>query len=440
MKNLMPVSLCTALAGGLGLLFGHAVATASGFAVPEVSAAGVGTANALAANPEEPGAFAYNPAAMGFHDTSSIGIGALFIGPSFSVDTDRSHDSQGAAWIAAPMIQGALRLTDQWRVGLAVNTPFGLETRWDQGTFPPLSGTQLVPTNLPPPYPPAVPVPRGSQPTQSKLEVLDFSPTAAYRVNDDLSLSAGIDYYYAKKAQLNTQLTTLSGESEGGGWGFNLSALYATGPWSIGAAFHSAATLDLEGDLRSTGDWGALPQPPAQGVRLDLDLPWRFQLGARYEVNERLAVELDWTRTGWSLFDELKIKSTSTGDPITSDINAWRDANAYRFAVTYDLQRTTRLRFGYAYDETGQGDDHFSARVPDSDRHLFGIGFGHDLGQGYAIEAGYMYVKFKDRNYRGSKHYIPVRDLGEDVNGTDAINGDYQASAQIFALEVRKTF
>ena len=56
-----------AVASALALCVAGAVsvpqgAMASGFALPEVSAAGVGMANALVANPKEVGAFAYNPA------------------------------------------------------------------------------------------------------------------------------------------------------------------------------------------------------------------------------------------------------------------------------------------------------------------------------------------------------------------------------------------
>ena len=120
---------------------------AAGFALPELSTAGTGTANALVANPEETGAFAYNPAAMGFHERSTVALGAIFIGPSFTVSNEGGRsDSQGADWYAGPGFQAALRLTDQWRFGLGINAPFGLETRWAYGTFPTLSQSVTIPT------------------------------------------------------------------------------------------------------------------------------------------------------------------------------------------------------------------------------------------------------------------------------------------------------
>jgi len=441
MKSLITGSASAVLFSGSVLLMCQQGAIASGFAVPEVSALATATANAVVANPEEKGAFAYNAAAMGFHDATSVSVGTLLIGPEFSVKTETgTHDSSGADWLAAPMFQAAFKVHEQWRAGIGINAPFGLETRWKVGTFPELSGTNLVP--VAPGI--ALPLPKGAHPTNSKLEILTLVPTVTYKVNEDLSVAAGLDYYKARSARLDSSLTTLTGD--GDGWGWNVSLLYRHDAWSLGATYHSAATLDLEGFYTPLDQTLVLLNrlapgrglPSAQGADLDLDLPWRLQLGVRYEVNEALAVELDWTRTGWSRFDELVIKSRATGRPLLRpDVNDWSDANAYRLGVTYDLLPSTQLRLGYAYDETGQDDDHYSARVPDNDRHLFSLGVGQDLGQGWTLEAGYMYVKFKDRDYGGSR---PYGGLGTDINGTDAIAGDYEASANLIALEITKTF
>ena len=422
-------AIATAIAAGAFVAAGESLA--AGFSLPEVSTAGIGLANALVANPEETGAFAYNPAAMGFHDTSSVALGALLINPNFSVRTaSGQHDSQGAEWTAAPMIQAALRINEDWRIGLGITAPFGLETRWEDGTFPALSGT--VRRAVPPPLDPNVP--RG-QPTASKLEILDFSPTAAYRVNENLSLSGGLDIYWVKNAQLDSTAGRLSGD--GADLGFNLSALYRYEAWSFGAAFRSGVTVGLEGDYeplsRTLVAIGRLP--PGQNAEVDVDLPWRLQLGARYAVTEALAVEIDWTRTGWSAFSTLEVKGTRTEETIFTDTNDWNDSNAYRLGVTYQVLPNTQLRFGYSYDETGQEDAHFSARVPDSDRHLFGIGVAHLLGDGLSIEAGYMYVKANDRTIRSDTPYR----VG-DINGTDAIDGDYEMDAHLIGLGIVKAF
>lgn len=429
----MPSKIAQAIVAVLaaGVIATPGSSIASGFALPEVSTAGIGTANAMVANPEETGAFAYNPSAMGFHDASSVSLGTVMIGPSFNVDTASGHhDSQGADWLAGPMIQVAIKATDQWRVGLAINAPFGLETRWAYGTFPKLSQSATFPSPAGP-----VTVQTGNHPTTSKLEILDFAPTAAYRINENLSLAGGLDIYWAKSAQLDSNLGSLNGD--GGGLGFNLSALYRLDAWSLGITYRSGATLGIDGNYTpmSVPLVAAGRLQPGQTASVDVDLPWTLQIGARYAINAALAVEFDWVRTGWSQFDTLEVTGDNKGALIFSDTNGWSDANAYRLGVTYDVRPETQLRFGYSYDETGQGDDHFSARVPDNDRQLFSIGIAQDLGQGYSIEGGYMYVLANQRNYRSATPYT-----GSEVNGTDAINGKYEMNANLIGITLVKAF
>ncbi len=396
---------------------------ASGFGIPELSVLGIGTANALVANPDEPGAIAYNPAAIAFHPQSVWSAAVLFINPNFSVRTATGkHDSEGAEWHALPLINAAVRVDDKWALGISVNAPFGLETRWPAGTFPALAG--------------------GAEPRQSRAEILNFSPTVTYAVTDEFSVAAGADIYWARSAAFSSTLTALEGD--GSGWGFNLSAMYTKDALSLGLSFHSAATVNMEGYYTALNPRaaelfrltsGTRGIPPSQSAELDLDLPWRLQLGARYEITEALAAELDWTRTGWSKFQDLTI-DLKPGGTLVSDTNDWDDANAYRLGLTYQVRPSTQLRVGYSYDETPQGDDHFTARIPDSDRHLFSIGVAQSLGQGWALEAGYMYVTNEERNYQGRQPYVP----GGPTNGTTAYDGKYQAHAHLIGLGISKQF
>jgi long-chain fatty acid transport protein len=412
-------------------------AQASGFAVAELSVLGVGTANALVANPDDAGAIAYNPAAIAFHKNANnekISVwsaGAVFLNPNFSVRTATGkHDSQGADWHVLPLLNAAIQVDDKWALGMSVNAPFGLETRWPLDTFPELTRTTTVPTPLGPQT-----IPISAQPTQTKAEILDFTPTLTYAVTDELAVAAGADIYWAKSAQFNSSLTAVDGD--GSGWGFNLSAMYVKDALSLGLNFHSAATVSMEGYYTALNDTlvagGALP--PSQSAKLDVSLPWRLQLGVRYEITDQLAAEIDWTRTGWSEFDELRI-DLKPGGTLVTDKNAWDDSNAYRLGVTYQVQPSTQLRLGYSYDETPQGDDYYTARIPDSDRHLFGLGVAQSLGQGWELEAGYMYVMNEDRNYTGDQQYVP----GGPTNGTTAYAGKYEAHAHLLSVGISKRF
>jgi long-chain fatty acid transport protein len=431
MRKIQSVSVGAALTLGLTGLAPQA--QASGFSVPELSTAGLSTANALVANPEVLGAIVYNPAAMAFHDKSSVALGAMFINVNLSIENAAGKtDSDSPQWVAAPIFQAVMKVNDQWRIGLGANTPFGLETRWPVNTFPPISGNRIVPI----PRVGPTPLPRGNQPTQSQLQILDITPTASYRINDNFSASAGIDYYWAKDAVLNSSLAELQGDGSGLGW--NLGLMFRKDAWSLGASYHSAATVSIDGTYTPLNQTLVMlkQMAPGQAAKLDLDLPWRLQLGVRYAINPQLAVEVDWTRMGWSQFQSIEVKGKDSGVLISSDVNDWEDADAIRLGLTYDIRPTTQLRFGYSYDETGQPDAHFSARVPDKDRQLFSIGIAQGFGQGFTVEAGYMYVLTKDRNYVGDVPYTGQK----DINGTTAIAGDYKGDVNLFAIEVSKSF
>ena len=71
------------------------------------------------------------------------------------------------------------------------------------------------------------------------------------------------------------------------------------------------------------------------------------------------------------------------------------------------------MRAGYARDLTGQGDEHFTVRVPDADRHLFSVGLRHALSGGWEVEAAYMYAMVDDRDYVST---LPFGTYGSDPN------------------------
>ncbi len=383
---------------------------ASGFAIQEYSIAGLGMANALVANPEEPGAFAYNAAAMGFHEDSSVSAGAMAIVPNIEVKTETGkHESEGDDVVGVPLFQGALKIGTDWTLGLGLTAPFGLETKWEQGTFPGFG--------------PSAPF---LAPTHTELKLFAISPTLTYRINRYLSVAGGADYYNATNVKLNTQLIDVDGDGDTTGW--NLGMLLRAGDWSLGLSYHSDVTLKIKGDFKLDGT----PKIPAKA---DVDLPWRLQTGLRWRATDKLAVELGFARTGWSKFNQIIVKTRSGSVPLVISTNDFRDANGYRVGTSFQLSPDTQLRLGYSFDNTPKRDEHFSARIPDNDRHLFGIGAEQDLGDGWGIEAGYMYVHFENNNYSSNTPFT-----GGDPNGTSALNGKYESHVHLFGLGLTKVF
>ncbi|MDX1253421.1 MAG: porin [Gammaproteobacteria bacterium] len=230
-----------------------------------------------------------------------------------------------------------------------------------------------------------------------------------------------------REVKLNTHAAAINGD--GGDLGWNAALMHVAGPWSFGASYRSAVTVAMDGKIDS-------PQVKSD-ISADLNLPWMAQIGVRYQATDNLGVEFDIERTGWKKFNQILVNSNANGAILVNNTNGWKSSNAYRLGITYDLNSGTQLRAGYARDLTGQGDDRFTARVPDADRNLFSVGLKQKLANDWAVEAAYMYVKFDDRDYAST---VPFGTYGTDPNGTSVYNGKYQSNAHLFGLGVTKKF
>ncbi|HHI77517.1 MAG TPA: hypothetical protein ENJ94_10105, partial [Gammaproteobacteria bacterium] len=290
----------------IALLLGAAGVQAAGFNVPEISTGGLGTANSVVANPRMLGAVPYNPSLAAFHAGTTLAGGLMLVHPESEVTTAAPNtivtaDFQGKDNVLIPNLSVTHQIDDQFTLAFSTSVPFGLSTNYPVNTFSILGAA--------------------NSPTKSQVEVIDISPSLAFKISPDTSFAIGVDYYWARKVAFDTG--SLANKGDGDGWGWNISASHVAGPWSFGASFRSHAEADISGTTSAGG-------LTTGGTRTTLDIPWRAQIGVRYQVNSALALEADITRTGWSSFDILRISHNHPGvplNPIVSE-NHWKDTNA----------------------------------------------------------------------------------------------------------------
>jgi long-chain fatty acid transport protein len=392
---------------------------ASGFRLPEISIAGTGLSNAMVANPDLPGALPYNPAAMAFHKQGQFVAGATIIRPDISVSPElgTAADSQGKDSILVPTLFATRHINSDWSWGVGVNSPFGLETKWEAGTFGTfaLGGASVA----------------ALEPEHSKIKMLNLNPNVAYQLNANTSLAFGIDNYRVLDLIFNTQAIKISGDGDDYGW--NIGVLHKQDNWSVGLSYRSSVKVDLEGSVAA----GPFTSPGKASVKF----PSLLQIGGRYKIDDKLAVELDLEKTGWSSFDMIEIEHSNpavSANPITST-NDWKNAMAYRLGGTYELSPANQLRLGYSLDNSPGNDDFFSARVPGNDRQTLSFGLAHKRAS-WTIELAYMYVKADDRKINSSTSFLGGLPGNTDPNGTDAFNGTYKLKAHLFGLGVNTEF
>lgn len=390
------------------MLFGLGNAHASGFSVPEISIAGLGTSNAVVANPRILGAVPYNPSLAAFHAGTTLTGGLTLIHAEAEAttalpNTVKSVSFQGKDKVFIPNLSLTHQISEQLTLAINASVPLGLSTSYPAGTFSVLGA---------------------NSPTKSQVEVVDISPSLAFKIDDSTSAAVGVDYYRVRKVAFDAN--AIQNKGDGDAWGWNISANHRTGRWTIGVSFRSHTEADISGS-------STVPGPTVfGGTTATLDIPWRAQIGARFQINQSLALEGDISRTGWRSFEALNIKTTPAGT--ISSSNHWKDTNAYRLGGTYQLDANTELRFGYTFDKSSMPDAYYSARIADADRHLFSIGMARRLGHGWAVEAGYMLVRFKDKSFRSAT--API----SDPNGTFAYNGDYKTTVHLLGLGLSKRY
>ncbi|MEW5789931.1 MAG: OmpP1/FadL family transporter [Pseudomonadota bacterium] len=388
------------LSWGIALALLSQGAQASGFRLPEMSVAGMGQANAMVADDEPVSAYGYNIAGMGFHPGTRASLEMVGIKPSFKVrNANGSFDSEnGSEYLPALYVTHRLK-SQPLAFGLGVNTPYGLKTDWPAGTFTAPGALQSF------------------VPTLSEIRMVNVNPSVAYLLRPNLSVAVGLNYYNVFSAKLDSVGGELNGS--GSGFGASLGVLYTTERFNLGLQYRSRVKVDLDGDS-SSGP--AITQ---------VTFPDTLQAGILYRFTPKWSTEFDVDWTGWSSFDRLDI-STSNGT--LSSSNQWKSAMAYRLGTTYRVNDALRLRAGYAFDQTGQQDAHFSPRIPDADRHLIGLGAGLQAGA-WTWDLGANYVYAASRTIDNS-----TPPSGPDLNGTSVYNGTYESSALLYGVSLSRSF
>jgi len=362
--------LSWSVAGALLVMCGSAAA--SGFALIEQSASGMGNAFAGgAAIADDASTVFFNPAGMSRLEGKQIAIAAHAITPSAKYTSSAGVPSGGDAGSTAVVPNGyfVMEMKPDLRFGLGINAPFGLETNYD----PNWAGKQ--------------------QAIKSKIETVNVNPSLSYRVNDALSIGAGLDYQHIKGELSQDQggaigIADIQGTDNA--WGYNLGALYNVNPTTrIGVAYRSAISYTLSGTVTTS-------LPFANGpVTLDIKLPDSWSFSGFHQYSDKWDVMADVTWTGWSTFKQVKIVD-ATGATISNTPENWKDTLRVAVGATYHYNRQCLARVGLAYDQAPVPDAFRTARIPDNNRTWLAFGGQYKPSVASAIDVGYAHLFISD--------------------------------------------
>ncbi len=370
-------------------------ASAAAFQLWEQNASGMGTAYAgSAAVADNASTIFFNPAGMSQLNGVQVSVGVAAIGPSYEFHNEGSSGLTGnggsggnaGGWHAVPNAYFSWQVAPNWNLGLGISSPFGLSTEYDNTNW--IGARQAV---------------------KSELRTVNYNPSVSYRLNDKVSLGAGINYQ-TLNAELTNSLAKLKGDDSAIGW--NAGALFTLSPaMRVGVSYRSAMKYRLEGKLNDTTP-----------VNADVKLPDTFILSVWQQVSDRWEAMGDLSYTRWNTLKALNVHSQASGALITSETfnynNSWRLA----WGAAYKATDAVKLKFGIAYDRTPVSDDDRSARVPDNDRIWFSLGGQWNAGAYGRVDLGYSYLYVKDAT------------VSQNRNGTN-LRGHYENSAHLVGVQ-----
>lgn len=396
------------LALGLGWAGMAGLVQASGFALVEQNASGLGNAYAgQAAVAADASTIFFNPAGMTRLPDRQLVVAGHFIKPqaefngSSNIGGGDGGDGGDAGDLAfVPNAYFALSLTPDVYLGVGVNSPFGLKTQYDSLWA---GRTQGI---------------------KSDLKTVNVNPSIAWKATQSLSLGAGVSLMYA-----DATLTNLAGgagllkiKGDDYGWGFNLGALWQLSDATrIGLAYRSEVDQKLKGNARfSVATASNTP------VTASVTLPDSASFSLAHKMSPRLELLADVTWTGWSDFKELRIVRT-TGTTLGVTEENWDDTYRYSVGASYRMNDKLSLRGGVAYDETPVSGAFRTVRIPDEDRTWLAFGAQYRLSNKTALDFGYAHLFVKDAK------------INKTESGVTLV-GKYDASVDILSAQFTHNF
>lgn len=390
------------VAGALLAISGSAAA--SGFALIEQSASGLGNAFAGgAAGAEDASTIFFNPAGMSRLSGKQIAVAVHDITPSAKFSgtgasgTDMGGDAGGSTFV--PNAYFTMEMQPNLKMGVGVNSPFGLQTEYDAAW---VGRYQAI---------------------KSKIETINLNPSVAYQVNEALSLGAGLDYQHISGELSNfagvAGTATVKGTDYA--WGYNLGALYnVSSSTRIGVAYRSAISYTLAGTVTTA-------LPAANGpVSLDLKLPDTLSLSGFHQLNDKWDVMADVTWTGWSTFKQVKVVD-GTGATISNTPENWKNTVRVSVGATQHYNEQWLARVGLAYDQAPVADAFRTARIPDNNRTWLALGGQYKPSTANAIDFGYAHLFVSDSSINES-------------NPAPALVGTYKNKVDILSAQFTQSF
>jgi long-chain fatty acid transport protein len=408
-------------------------AHAAGFYLQEQSVKGAGRAYSGEVADQGVSSLWWNPAAIARSGREAyVGLHAVFVdatvenkGSTITYPGGTTLPVQGEPRGFNPIQNGvapnfaiAMPVGDRFALGLSVAAPFNFTTEYRNNSWARYDALT------------------------SRLTTADLQLTGAMKVTDWLDLGVGVSGQYTD-AKLSTAYPNLSplladgvSQLSGDGWdfGWTVGAQAHLGAVTLGASYRSAVEHDLDGRVLVMGLVG-----PLAGANRDVSgsakftTPWIATLGGRWQATDKLVLNAQVQRIGWSEFDAIEVNFAGGGESLRQ---GYKDVTSGGVGLDYAVNDRLTLRAGVQYDPTPTPDGDRTARVPDGDRWLYGVGATGKVTDSLQVDAALAYIDFD----KSAIAHDTVFYDGTPAATTTRLRGEVQGEGYVMSLGLRKTF
>lgn len=414
---------------GLALVCAGSVVLANGFRNPPAGAEALGRAGGKIAQVDDASAVEHNPANLTEIKNPQAMVSLTVIDTSTDFRSPMGTASTKDSWKFLPDVFAVLPTANpNVTAGLGVTTPFGQSTVWEQtGAF------------------------RYTAPYSAELTVINVNPTIAAKLNDQISVGAGLDVYMSrldlKQVMPWSMLTGVPMpdgvahlQGDGSGVGGNAAVTYhPTKAQAIALTYRSPITVDYSGDSEFSGfpaGARALGLTPSSDFDSSIEFPTIIGLGYGIELSETVRVEADVEWVEFSRYDSLSLDSANNNAllngpgspnpmaPMTVRQN-WKDAWTFGAGADWKATRDLTLRAGYMFLQSPVPGETLAPTLPDADQHVFTVGAGLHRGAN-RLDVAYGYSLIGDRDVNN--------------NQNPAYNGTYETTSHLMSVSYGRSF
>jgi long-chain fatty acid transport protein len=378
----------------IGLIF-STPAWAGGLALYELGTPDVGTAAAgWSARAQDASTAFTNPAGMTRLERSQMlaGVQPLYINAEFDTDSSTFGGGDGGnagGWVPAAGLYYVHDLTQEWKLGVAAASYFGLGLDYNDKW----AGRYYV--------------------TKAELLTFGITPTVAYQVNSWLSIGAGPSFIYGRleqKAAINNAVAEgdpnfsdgrIEAEDDDFGFGGIFGVLIEPREGTrFGATYLTKVDLEFK-DVAKLKNLGPTLSGLLAGVRgskvdLELTVPQMLMVSGYHELTDDLAILANLGWQDWSEFGKTQVTvSSATTTELTQDRN-FKDTWHLALGAQYRFLENWLWSVGFAYDSSPVDRDDRTPDVPVDRQIRYATGLQYDWGENVTLGAAYEYLDAGD--------------------------------------------